>query len=157
MADETRPSDAASVVRLGKKGPELVEMRWGWQPHHAAEPVINVRAETADLTSRRCLVPATQFALFTGAGHPRRRWTITLRGEHLFFLAALWADATADWPESYAVITIDAAPDLAPLSDRQMAVIRPSDARAWLMTAEPHELLRPLAAGSYEVDDQGTD
>ena len=153
MSDHTRPSDTASVVRLGPKGPELVDMRWGWHPREGTEPVINVRAETADLTTNRCLVPATEFTLFTGAGHPKRRWTVTLRAEHLFFFAALWAEATADWPESYAIITIEAAPDLAPLADRQMAVIRPADARAWLMSSEAYKLLAPLEAGSYDVDE----
>jgi putative SOS response-associated peptidase YedK len=149
----THPTDTAPVVRWGKDGPELVQMRWGWAPKSDGEPIINVRAETAKLSRNRCLVPATELELFTGATNPKRRWTVTVKGEQIFFFAGLWREATEEWPECYAVITIDAAADLSPLTDRQPAVIRPPDAGSWLTgETDPLGLLKPLPSGSYEVE-----
>lgn len=151
---DTRPTDTAPVVRWGDDGPELVEMRWGWKPdEEGGEPTINVRVETADLSGHRCLVPAIELDLFTGAGHPRRRWKVTVKAETVFFFAALSREATQQWPESYALITIDAAADLSPLTDRQPAIILPSEAGTWLSSqTDPSELLKPLPSGSFNVE-----
>lgn len=148
---DTHPTDTAPVVRLGRGSPELLNMRWGFEPHDGSEPIINIRAESADLASNRCLVPAAEWDLFTG-DVPKRRRTVTLKEEPLFFFAALWRQASANWPESYAILTIDAAPDLARLTDRQPAVIRAADASAWLTDASAAaDLLKPLPKGSYQV------
>lgn len=148
---DTHPTDTAAVVRQGKNGAELIQMRWGLKPQAGGEPIINVRAETADVNTHRCLLPATEFFLFTGEEHPKRRWRITLKDDALFFFAGLWRKASLDWPESYAILTIDAAPDLAALADRQMAVIRRKDTTAWLETGAK-SLLEPLPKDSYLVD-----
>lgn len=127
-------------------------MRWGFEARDRGEPVINVRAETAEITRNRCLIPATDFELFTGAEHPKRRWKVTVKGEPLFFFAGLWRKGTAGAPDSFAALTVEATPDLLSLTDRQMAVIRPADAATWL--EDEHraaELLKPLPAGSFEV------
>jgi putative SOS response-associated peptidase YedK len=155
MSGDTHPADTAPVIRWGHEGPELVEMRWGFEPRRGGEPVINVRGETADLTVQRCLVPVTELELFTGAKHPKRRWKVTLAREPIFFFAALWRGATAHWPRSYALLTIRAAPDLAALADRTPAVIRPADAGRWLSDpATASYLLEALPSGSYEVEAQ---
>lgn len=149
---DTHPTETAAVVRFGAAGPELVHMRWGWMPTDGASPVINLRAETADLAGHRCLVPATEMEFFTGAEPPKRKWRVSLKGEPMFFFGGLWRAATAEWPESYAVLTIDAAPDILPLNDRQPAVIRPADVPTWLGDANrARKLLEPLPAGSYDV------
>lgn len=151
---DKHPADDAPVVRPGGRDPEIVQMRWGFEPGEGGEPIINIRSETADLSRNRCLVPATGFDLFTGAEHPKRRWTVRLKGAPIFFLAAIWREATAKWPESYAVLTIEAAADLAPLTDRQMAVIGRSDAARWFENEQvAADLLGPMPAGSYEVSE----
>lgn len=153
-SSDTHPTDSAPVVRLGSRGPELVTMRWGFEPNEGSEPLINVRAETAELSCNRCLVPATEVDFFTGHEHRKHRWQVRLKGEPLFFFAGLWREASASWPESYAIITIEASPDLAELTERQPAVIRPADAAAWLTDERrAAELLRPLARGSFEIGD----
>lgn len=97
----------------------------------------------------------TKIELFTDAGHPKRKWRVTLKEEPVFFFAALWRQASAGWPESYAILIVDAAPDILPLNERQPAVIRARDVEAWLRDEEaPRALLKPLAAGSYEVREQ---
>ena len=151
---DTHPTDTGSVVRWGENGPELVGMRWGWEPRPGADPVINIRAETADLSANRCLIPASEFFLFTGAGQPKRRWRVTLKSERTFFFAGLWREASDHWPESYAGITIDAARDLEPLVDRQMAVITPAGLAAWFADeAAARSLLKPLPGGSYRIEE----
>ena len=154
MNRETHPTDIAPIVRWSRGAAELVDMRWGIEEEDGGEPIINIRADTADLSHNRCLIPASEFELFTGAEHPKRRWKIRLKGEPLFFFAGLWRQASAGRPACFAALTIDAAPDLLPLSDRQMAVIRPSDAALWLVDEEAAaELLKPLPPGSFSIKD----
>lgn len=154
-ATETaHPTDTAMVVRCSAAGRELVSLRWGFKAEPDAHPVINIRAETAHLSSHRCLVPATEFFLFTGVEHPKRRWRVTVQGEELFFFAGLWREAADEWPESYAILTTEAAPDLQSLADRQMAVILPRDAAEWLSDEiDVRALLTPLPNGSYVVEE----
>ena len=147
-----RPTDQAPVVRSGPSGFELVFMRWGFAPGRGGEPVINIRSEGRRFAKRRCLVPATELDLFTGDRSPRTRWRVRLKDSDWFCFAGIWREAKGNWPESFAVLTIPAAPDLEHLTDRQLAVIRPEEARSWLTLSRPEEeLLRPLPKGSYEV------
>jgi hypothetical protein len=69
-----------------------------------------------------------------------------------FYFAGIWPPATCEWPEAFAVLTIEANEDVAPFHDRQMAVLRREQRMAWLdgICAED-ELLRPLPAGSFTV------
>jgi putative SOS response-associated peptidase YedK len=47
------------------------------------------------------------------------------------------------------MLTTRPGPDVAPVHDRQVGVLAPSDWRAWLDLTRPEgELLRPLPAGS---------
>lgn len=159
MAEENvHPTDLAPIIRWGRGAPEVVELRWGLKARDGSGPQINVSAESVDVASHRCLIPATEFDLFSGAGHPRRRWRVTLRGEEMFFFAGVWNAADDGWPESFAAITIEAAEDLKALTDRQLAVIRPSDGAYWLTAPERvPELLKPLPVGSFDVkSDEGS-
>lgn len=151
-AGAERPTDQAPVVRSGPTGFELVTMRWGFRGDDG-EPVINIRSEERRFAKNRCLVPATELDLFTGETSPKTRWRVRLKDEEWFCFAGIWREAKGNWPESFAVLTIPAAPDLEHLTDRQSAVIRPEDAKAWLTLSRPQEmLLKPLAKGSYVVE-----
>jgi putative SOS response-associated peptidase YedK len=148
-----RPTDQAPVVRGGLNGFELVSMRWGFAPGANGEPVINIQSEGRRFAKKRCLIPATELDLFTGTGKPKTRWRARLTNSDWFCFAGIWREAKGNWPESFAALTIQAAPDLQHLTERQIAVIRPEDARAWLTLSRPQKtLLRPLAAGSYVVE-----
>lgn len=152
-AQSERPTDLAPVVRNGLHGFELVYMRWGFAPRAGGEPAINIRSEGRRFAKNRCLVPATELDLFTGEQTPKTAWRVRLKDSDWFCFAGIWREAKGDWPESFAVLTIPAAPDLAHLTDRQLAVMRPEDARAWLTLSRPQkELLKPLAEGSYVVE-----
>lgn len=151
-----RPTDQAPVVRHGSAGFELLTMRWGFRGR-GGQPVINVRAEGRRVEEeRRCAVPATSFDLFTGEETPKRRWRVRLKDSDWFCLAGIWRLGRGNWPESFAVLTIPAAPDLEHLTERQMAVLRPEDAKSWLTLSAPQkELLRPLPEASYVVERVG--
>lgn len=148
-----RPTDQAPVVRNGLNGAELVHMRWGFVGPTGGEPIINIRSEGRLFRKNRSLVPATELDLFTGNASPKVRWRVRLKDSDWFCFAGVWREARGNWPESFAVLTSPAAPDLAGLTDRQLAVLAPEDARAWLTLSRPQsEILRPLPKGSYIVD-----
>jgi putative SOS response-associated peptidase YedK len=70
----------------------------------------------------------------------------------MVLFAGIWRPAKLDWPEAYAILTVEANPDFAPYHDRQMAVLRREQRLAWLDSLAPEDvLLRPLAAGSFQV------
>jgi putative SOS response-associated peptidase YedK len=57
-----------------------------------------------------------------------------------------------DWPEAYAILTVEANPDVALYHDRQMVVLRREQRLDWLDSQVAEDkLLRPLPAGSFRV------
>ncbi|HEY4044758.1 MAG TPA: SOS response-associated peptidase family protein, partial [Rhodopila sp.] len=63
--------------------------------------------------------------------------------------------AKPDWPEAYAILTVEANEDVALYHDRQMAVLRRGQCLDWLDGAvAENELLRPLPAGSFRVREE---
>ena len=148
-----RPGEPAPTIRRNGEDLELIELHWGLKPRRPEDrPAINIRSEGRRFPTHRCLVPASEFFFSTGLGTRRARWKFTLADGDSFYFAGIWRPASEDWPESYAVLTIAANPDVAPYSDRQMAVIRRRDRMAWLdLTMPEKELLYPLPAGSFRV------
>ena len=70
-----------------------------------------------------------------------------------FYFAGIWRPASHDWPEAYAVVTIEANGDVAPYHDRQMAVLRRRQRMDWLDLSRPeHELLQPLPIGTFRIE-----
>ena len=53
-----------------------------------------IRLEGKTFTSRRSLVPASEFHITVG----ERRYRVTLDGGNFFYLAAVWEPAMGDWP-----------------------------------------------------------
>jgi putative SOS response-associated peptidase YedK len=52
------------------------------------------------------------------------------------------------------MLTTAPGPDVAPIHDRQVVVLRPEDWRHWLHLTKPEaDLLRPLPAGSLAVEE----
>ncbi len=69
-----------------------------------------------------------------------------------FYFAGIWRPATRDWPESYAILTTEANPDVAPYHDRQMAILRREDRMKWLDHGDQEmDLLKPLPPGTFKV------
>lgn len=148
------PTEKAPVIRRTPDGVELVVLRWGFDPGRPkAGPVINFRSEGRRFGKGRCLVPASHFFEFRGAKAPKEKWKFSLLGEDWFCFAGLWRPATASVPEAFTLLTTEPGPDVKPIHDRQMVVLRRDDWRAWLDGTQPEaELLRPLPAGSFAVE-----
>ena len=138
-----------AIIRRNGEGIEMVEAAWGLRPGPSSDrPFTLVRAEGRTFPTHRCLVPASEFRLRSRA----RAYGFSLADGDWFYFAGVWRPAKADWPVSFAILTVAANDDVAPYQDRQMAVLRRGQRLDWLdeLVAED-ELLRPLPAGSFRV------
>lgn len=137
------------VIRRNAGDIEMVELPWGLQPEHpGGRPFTVIRAEGRTFASHRCLVPASEFRHRSHG----RYYGFSLADGDWFYLAGIWRPATRDWPESYAILTIEANADVAPFHDRQMSVLRREQRMAWLdRTCPEGDLLQPLQPGSFTV------
>src|SRR4029450_9258249 len=80
---------------------------------------------------------------------PRPALEVLLADGDWFYFAGIWRPASHDWPEAYAVVSIEANGDVAPYHDRQMAVLRRRQRMDWLDLSRPeHELLQPWPIGA---------
>jgi putative SOS response-associated peptidase YedK len=138
---------------------ELVVRRWSW-PGPSGKPVYNYRSDGREFPPRhRCLIVADGFYEFTTPAEPGKKrkdkWLFTLAGEPWFCIAGLWrADVRVG--EAYTMLTTEPGPDVAPYHNRQVVVLPPADWARWLDPAAPAaELLKPLPAGSLEVERVG--
>ncbi|WP_334147140.1 SOS response-associated peptidase [Hyphomicrobium sp.] len=137
------------IIRRCGGDVEMVELPWGLQPREpGGRPFTVVRAEGRTFPSHRCLVPASEFRHRSHG----KNYSFSLASGDWFYFAGIWRPATRDWPEAYAILTIESNVDLAPYHDRQMAVVRREQRMVWLdRTCREGELLRPLAAGTFKV------
>ena len=110
-----------AIIRRDGDDVEMVELPWGLQPREpGGRPFTVIRAEGRTFPSHRCLVPASEFRHRSRG----RQYTFSLANCDWFYFAGIWRPATRDWPESYAILTIEANADIAPYHDRQMAVLK---------------------------------
>lgn len=127
----------------------MVEAAWGLRPGpNSDRPFTLVRAEGRTFPTHRCLIPASEFRLRSQG----RAYSVSLADGDWFYFAGIWRPSKPDWPEAYAILTVDANADVASYQDRQMAVLKRGQRVDWLdgLVAE-EELLRPLSAGSFRV------
>jgi putative SOS response-associated peptidase YedK len=137
------------VIRRYGGDVEMLELPWGLQPKvPGGRPFAVVRAEDRSFPSHRCLVPASEFRHRSQG----KNCSFRLASGDWFYFAGIWRPATRDWPEAYAILTIQANEDIAPYHDRQMAVLQRGERTAWLdMTCPETDVLRPLPATSYRI------
>jgi putative SOS response-associated peptidase YedK len=137
------------VIRRNGGDLEMVELPWGLQPREPGGRAFTViRAEGRTFPDHRCLVPASEFRSRVRG----KLYGFSLADGDWFYFAGIWRPATREWPEGYAILTIEANADIAPFHDRQMAVIRREQRMAWLnRTYREEDLLHPLPAGSFKV------
>ena len=159
--DSIRITDPNAIIRAAgdKAGAaELVVRRWSW-PGAGGRPVYNFRSEGREFPHGRCLIVADGFYEFTAPADPGKKrkdkWLFTLSGEPWFCIAGLWR-TDAKIGEAYTMLTTEPSADVAPYHNRQVVVLRPGDWTRWLDPAAPAaELLRPLPAGSLDVEQVG--
>lgn len=138
---EVYPTDAVPVLANSRQlHPRPFVMRWGYSLPHG-RTVINARAETAassplfadGMLHRRCLIPAAGY--YEWAGQPGGKVKYALRGEGgLIYLAGVYR---LEWRAegvvpAFAVLTREAAPELAFLHDRMPVLFPPERSLRWL-------------------------
>ncbi|QPI28303.1 SOS response-associated peptidase [Sinorhizobium meliloti] len=138
------------IIRRHDGDVEMVELPWGLRPRDGDARAVNVvRSEGRTFPTHRCLVPASEFR--------HRTFSFSLANGDWFYFAGIWRPAINDWPESYAILTIEANDDLAPFHDRQMVVLRREQRMAWFDGLVPEgEILRRLLAGTFRVTRHST-
>ena len=138
-----------AIIRYNAAELEMVELGWGLRPKTIDDrPFRFVRSEGRTFPSHRCLIPASEFHVTTA----KRRYRFALEDGNWFYLAGIWRPATGDWPESYAILTVEANPEVARYQDRQGAVLLRRQRMDWLDATIPEDqLLRPLPARSFDV------
>ena len=154
QADDIRIGDMGPVLRAAGNGVELVPMRFGWPPPRPkASPVFNFKSDGRHFeTSKRCVIVLSGFFEFTGTKSPKTKHRLSLIGSPVMGTAGLWSEDDAG-ALSFTMLTTAPGPDIAPIHDRQVCVLRPEDWGHWLFLTRPEaELLRPLPEGTLEVE-----
>jgi putative SOS response-associated peptidase YedK len=154
VADDVRIGDTGPVLRAAGNGVELVTMRFGFpSPRPKAGPVFNFKSDGRSFAdSRRCVVVLSGFFEFTGSKYPKTKHRFALKGSPVMGIAALWSQ-DPNGALSFTMLTTAPGPDIAPIHDRQVCVLRPEDWAAWLFLTRPEaELLAPLPAGALVVE-----
>lgn len=162
QADDIRISDPAPIMRAVGDTIELTRMTFAFPPSGPkGGPIFNFRSEGRSFSnSKRCLIPASAFFEFTGKKSPKAKHRFTLNGASFMAIAGLWRDGEGNKPPTFAMLTTEPGPDVAPIHNRQIVVLRPDDWAAWIYLTKPEvELLKALPAGSLAVETvrQGSD
>jgi putative SOS response-associated peptidase YedK len=155
QADNVRITDLAPVMRAAGEEIELAPMGFSFPPATPrGGPIFNFRSEGRSFAkSNRCLVPASAFFEFTGTKSPKTKHRFTLNDAPFMAIAGIWREQTGNLPPAFALLTTAPGPDVKPIHNRQVAVLRPLDWKTWIYLEKPEgELLRPLPTGSLHVE-----
>ncbi|MDC9826182.1 SOS response-associated peptidase [Devosia sp. ZB163] len=154
QSDNIRIGDMGPVLRAAGNGVELVLMRFGWPaPRPKAAPVFNFRSDGRHFDgSKRCIIVLSGFFEFTGSKSPKTKHRLRLKDSPVMGIAGLWSE-DADGALSFTMLTAPPGPDIEPVHDRQVCVLRPDQWADWLFLQRPEaELLTPLPAGTLIVE-----
>lgn len=139
---DLHPGDRVPALCRGRSGGiGAFAMEWGYRLEDGRR-LINARLETAaqkptfrdGMQSRRCLMPMSAYYEWERRGNDRVKYRIAPKAEGLSCLAGVYR-LEEDGPR-FAVLTMEAADELAFIHDR-MPVLVPYAAReAWLLRGE---------------------
>lgn len=155
QADDIKIGDLGPVMRASGNVIELAQMTFGFPPAGPrGGPVFNFRSEGRSFAnSNRCLVPASAFFEFTGTKYPKAKYRFSLNGSPFMAIAGLWREGEGNQPPAFTMLTTEPGPDVAPIHNRQVVVLRPENWVAWIRLSKPEtELLKPLPQGSLAVE-----
>ena len=151
---DIRITDRAPIVRWAsaRDTAEMVERRWSW-PAPSGKPVFNMRSDGREFGKDRCLVVADAFYEFTTPADPKQKrkdcWRFTPAGD--FAIAGL-VRADPEVGEAFTLLTVPPGPDITPYHNRQVALLGPTDWRAWLDSSiSSKDLLQSSRAGELRV------
>lgn len=118
------------VVLTGKPGQKL-----------KPKPVTNARDDKLagafwrdSFAHRRCLIPVSRWAEPEGESRQMTRTWYGLPGEDLFAVAGLWRQS-AEWGAVYAMVMVDAAPQMQEVHDRMPVILKRGDWQRWQESA----------------------
>jgi len=153
--DDIRITDIAPIVKSsdGAAAGSLVNRRWSW-PGPRGKPVYNFRSEGRDFIDRRCLVLCDGFYEFTDPADKAQKrldkWLFTLKDHRWFCMAGIWREYEGG--EAFTLLTMEAAPDVAPYHHRQIIPLPRLNWADWLDPRVPSgDILTWLPEGSLEV------
>ena len=154
QADDFRINDLAPVMRAAGDEIELAQMNFSFPPAGKGGPVFNFRSEGRSFAnSNRCLIPASAFFEFTGKKYPKAKHRFTLNDARFMAIAGIWREGQGNHPPAFTMLTTEPGPDVAPIHNRQIVVLQPSEWAAWIYLTKPEkDLLRPLPEGSLSVE-----
>jgi len=151
---DIRITDRAPIIRWAsaRDTAEMVERRWSW-PAPNGKPVFNMRSDGREFGKDRCLVVADAFYEFTTPADPKQKrkdcWRFTPAGD--FAIAGL-VRADPEVGEAFTLLTVPPGADITPYHNRQVALLGPTDWRAWLDSSiSSKDLLQPSRAGELRV------
>jgi len=147
------PGKIARVMIWEDGQPVQIQMRWGLQPVEAGGRSVSLLRSEGRLIENRCLIIATDFYLRPGTAPGNKRRRIELITNTIFFcFAGTWRHDTPEWPASFAALTVNAYPDIAPFQDRHVAVVREEDWIRWLDgSLSVERATQPFPAGSFRI------
>lgn len=156
-------TDSAPIVRASADNPheyELVVRRWSW-PGPGGKPVYNFRSDGREFPSGRCLIIADGFYEFTVPADPKQkrkdRWLFTRADGQMIGIAGIVRTVdkvgdARDVGEAFTMLTTPPGPDIAPIHNRQVAILPADEWAAWLGYRAPaHDLLGPCPTGTLIV------
>jgi len=151
---DIRITDRAPIIRWAgdRDTAEMVERRWSW-PAPGGKPVFNMRSDGREFGKDRCLVVADAFYEFTTPDDPKQKrkdcWRFSTASD--FAIAGLVRN-DPQIGEAFTLLTVPPGPDITPYHNRQVALLGPSDWRAWLDgSVSSMQLLQPSRAGELRV------
>ena len=94
-------------------------------------------------------MPASEFQIVRDG----KAYRVSLNGGNWFYLAGVWRPASGAWPDAFAILTVEAKPDVARYQPRQGAIVLRHRRMDWLDHLVPEgELLQPLPRGMLSVE-----
>ena len=151
---DIRITDRAPVVRWNSDHAELVIRRWSW-PAATGKPVFNMRSDGREFPKDRCLVPMDGFYEYTTPEDPKQKrkdcWLFRPAEGKQFAIAGLLRPHP-EVGDAFTLLTCPPGPDVERYHNRQIALLRPDQWRAWLDgSAKSLETLGPTAARELDV------
>ncbi len=153
---EIFPGDRVPVVCRSRSGAlAAFAMEWGYNLPDGRR-LINARVETAaekptfrdGMRERRCLMPMSAYYEWERRGRSRAKYRIAPEDGALNCLAGVYR--FEDGRPVFAVLTMEAAEEIAFIHDRMPVVVRYADREAWLQRGE-----LPPATSAWAAEPEG--
>lgn len=160
-SDDIRVGQVGPVLCQAGNGTGVAAMVFGLPHPSGGRPIINMTSDyikggkrkIRDYSqSNRCVVIASAFYEFKGPRYPKAKYQFSLNGAPFMGIAGIWRHGL-DGNDAFAMLTTLPGPDIAPIHDRQIVVLRPEQFASWLsFDHSAVDLLQPLPGGALSVE-----